>query len=167
MIHGTRDVPIDDGPLWSVSTSDAPPPAGTYSQAVIAGGFVFVSGQTPRLPDGTRLAGSPFDVQTRQALHNLEAVARSAGSSLRRATMVTVYLRDPDNRAEFDEIYREFVADPLPARAIVQSDLFGMELEVSAILLAPAEGGTGAGQDTGLPAGETKAFQDESKVSAK
>jgi reactive intermediate/imine deaminase len=130
-----------------VSTPDAPAPAGSYSQAVMAGGFVFVSGQTPRLPDGTRLTRSPFDVQARQALHNVEAVARSAGSSLRRATMVTVYLRNPDNRTRFDEIYREFVGEPFPARAIVQSDLFGMELEISAVLLATASTETGAGAE--------------------
>ncbi len=133
--------------MQAVATPDAPAPAGTYSQAVTAGGFVFISGQTPRLPDGTRLTRSPFDVQARQALHNVEAVARSAGSSLRSATMVTVYLRNPDNRARFDEIYRDFVADPPPARAIVQSDLFGMELEISAVLLAtpppPPETGEG------------------------
>ncbi|GLY69895.1 RidA family protein [Amycolatopsis taiwanensis] len=130
-----REPPSEDG-RRPVRTPDAPPPAGTYSQAIIAGGFVFVSGQTPRLPDGTRLTESPFDVQARQALRNLEAVAQSAGSSLRHATMVTVYLRDAGNRTVFDEIYREFVGSPFPARAIVQSDLFGMEVEITAVLLA-------------------------------
>lgn len=134
-----HESPPDDG-RRSVRTPDAPPPAGTYSQAIIAGGFVFVSGQTPRLPDGTRLTGSPFDVQARQALRNLEAVARSAGSSLRHATMVTVYLRDPGNRTIFDEVYREFVGSPFPARAIVQSELFGMEVEITAVLLAAPDG---------------------------
>jgi reactive intermediate/imine deaminase len=120
-----------------VHTEDAPPPAGSYSQAVVAGGFVFLSGQIPRTPDGTRLTEAPFDVQARQVLDNLEAVAKSAGTSLRNATMVTVYLRDLGDRTVFEEIYREFLGDPFPARAVVQSNLVGMAVEVSAIALVP------------------------------
>lgn len=119
-----------------VHTEDAPPPAGPYSQGITAGGFVFLAGQTPRTPDGTRLADAPFDVQARQVLDNLEAVARAAGTSLRNATMVTVYLRDLGDRAVFDEIYREFLGDPFPARIILPADLVGMAVEVSAIALA-------------------------------
>ncbi|TDV57915.1 RidA family protein [Actinophytocola oryzae] len=121
-----------------VHTEDAPAPAGSYSQAVVAGGFVFLSGQTPRLPDGTRLTEAPFDVQARQVLTNLEAVARAAGTSLRNATMVTVYLRDLGDRAAFDEVYREFLGDPFPARVILPCDLVGMAVEVSATALVVA-----------------------------
>lgn len=119
-----------------VHSDGAPPPAGSYSQAIVAGGLVFLSGQTPRTPDGTRLSDAPFDVQARQVLSNLEAVAQSAGTSLRHATMVTVYLRDLSDRSAFDEIYREFLGEPFPARIMLPADLVGMAVEVSAIALA-------------------------------
>jgi 2-iminobutanoate/2-iminopropanoate deaminase len=120
-----------------VHTEGAPPPAGPYSQAIVAGGLVFIAGQIPRTADGTRLSDAPFDVQVRQVLDNLEAVATAAGSSLRNATMVTVYLRDLGDRAAFDEIYREFLGDPFPARIMLPADLVGMAVEASAIVLAP------------------------------
>lgn len=63
-----------------IETPTAPPPAGTYSQAIQANGLLFVSGQTPRLPDGTRLNDQPFAVQARQTLTNLEHVAAAAGT---------------------------------------------------------------------------------------
>lgn len=127
----------NDGRL-PAHTDDAPPPAGPYSQAIVAGGLVFLAGQTPRRPDGTRLTDAPVDVQVRQVLDNLEAVARAAGSSLRHATMVTVYLRDLGDRAVFDKIYQEYLAEPFPARIILPADLVGMAVEVSAVVLAPA-----------------------------
>jgi 2-iminobutanoate/2-iminopropanoate deaminase len=121
----------------AVRTDDAPPPAGPYSQAIVAGGLVFIAGQVPRTVDGTRLSDAPFDVQARQVLTNLEAVATAAGTSLRHATMVTVYLKDLGDRAAFDEIYREFLGDPAPARIMLPADLVGMAVEASAIALVP------------------------------
>lgn len=119
-----------------VRTEDAPPPAGPYSQAIIANGLVFLAGQIPRTADGARLSDAPVEVQVRVVLDNLEAVARAAGSSLRNATMVTVYLRDLGDRGVFDEIYQEYLGDPPPARIILPAPLVGMAVEVSAILLA-------------------------------
>lgn len=120
----------------AVSTANAPPPAGTYSQAVVANGFIFLSGQTPRLPDGTRVGNRPFDEQVEIALANLEAVASAAGSSMASAVKVTVYLRDPSCAARFDAIYKDRVGAVPPARTLVQSDLGGFDVEVDAILLA-------------------------------
>lgn len=116
-----------------ITTERAPAPAGTYSQAIAAGGLLWIAGQTPRAPDGTRITGS-FEEQARQTLDNVEAVAQAAGSSLRAAVKVNVYLRDTDNRAKFDEIYREYVGGPAPARCLVQSDLPGFDIEVDAVV---------------------------------
>ncbi|TRW45888.1 RidA family protein [Georgenia yuyongxinii] len=121
-----------------VTTDQAPPPAGTYSAAIVHNGLVYVSGQTARLPSGERLLDAPFEVQVRAAMDNLAAVARAAGTSLAHALTVTVYLRDQGRSGEFDEIYRAYVGDPPPARAIVQSDLSVGELEVTAVLALPA-----------------------------
>jgi 2-iminobutanoate/2-iminopropanoate deaminase len=73
----------------AVVTSAAPPPAGTFSQAIRSNGpLVFISGQTPRGLDGQRLVGAPFEQQARIALDNLEAIARAGGLSLRHAVKV-------------------------------------------------------------------------------
>lgn len=119
----------------AVSTPNAPPPAGTYSQAVVANGFIFLSGQTPRLPDGTRVGDRPFDEQVEIALTNLEAVAQACGSSIAAAVKVTVYLRDPLRAKRFDEIYQARVGRVPPARTLVQSDLAGFDIEVDAIVV--------------------------------
>lgn len=118
----------------AVMTDNAPPPAGAYSQAVIAGRFVFVSGQTPRSASGERRLDSPFAEQVSLALDNLEAIARAADSSLRDAVSVTVYLTDPSRAEQFDEIYRLRVGSPAPARAIVQSSLITGAVEITAVL---------------------------------
>lgn len=122
-----------DNARCAVVTEAAPPPAGGYSQGIAHGELVWVAGQTPRLADGTRLDDQPFGVQARQALRNVDAVAQASGSSLTRALQVTVYLSDPEDRFEFDRIWREFVSEPFPARAVVQSDLPGFAVEIVAV----------------------------------
>lgn len=85
-----------------IKTDRAPAPAGTYGQAIVASGLLWIAGHTPRSPDGTRITGS-FEQQARQTLDNVEAIARAAGTALRAAVKVNVYLRDTDKRAEFDK----------------------------------------------------------------
>ena len=121
-------------PKEPVRTAEAPAPAGAYSQAIATGELVFLAGQGPFRPDGSRVEG-PFDDQARQTFANLAAVAEAAGSSLANAVRVGVFLRDMGNFGAMNEIYREFFSEPLPARTTIQSDLPGFEIEVDAILL--------------------------------
>lgn len=118
----------------SVSTTTAPAPAGPYSQGIAVGRMIYLAGQTPRTPSGERLRDSPFDVQVRQTLDNLEAVAKAAGSSLHEAVKVTVYLRPEAAVADFNAIYAAYVSDPLPARTTIVSDLAVGAVEVDAVL---------------------------------
>ncbi len=118
------------------SSDTAPRPAGSYSVAMEAGGFVFLAGQTPRDRDDVRHGDRPFAFQARMAMDNLEAAANAAGLSLKDAVRVGVFLKDPANAKEFDAIYREYVEEPYPVRALVQSGLVGFDIEVDAILLA-------------------------------
>ena len=69
-------------------------PGGHYSHAVTAGGFVFVSGQLPIAPDGTKLNDAPFEKQAQQVLDNVAAAIKGAGSSLDKLTQVRVYVTD-------------------------------------------------------------------------
>ena len=121
------------GAREAIHTDTAPPPAGTYSQAIRASGLLFVAGQTPRLPDGTRLNDEPFTVQARQALENTAQIAKAADTSFDRAVSVTCYLADIEDRTAFDEVWREFVTAPYPARAVVEAGLPGFAIEISAI----------------------------------
>ena len=131
----------------------APVPAGSYSVAVEAGGFVFLAGQTPRDRDNVRHGDKPFEVQARMALDNLEAAANAAGLTLRDAVRVGVFLKNPTDAREFDAIYSEYVGEPLPARTLTQSNLVGFDIEVDAILKIPApspsteRAGSGRGTD--------------------
>jgi 2-iminobutanoate/2-iminopropanoate deaminase len=120
-----------------IATDRAPAPAGTYSQAIAANGLLWIAGQTPRAPGGTRITGS-FEEQARQTLDNVEAVAHAAGTTLSAAVKVNVYVRDTADRGKFDEIYREYVGHPAPARCLVQSDLPGFDIEVDAVLVLKA-----------------------------
>jgi reactive intermediate/imine deaminase len=117
-----------------IRTDQAPPPAGPYSQAIATGELLFLAGQGPFRPDGTKVEGS-FEDEARQTLANLAAVAEAAGSSLANAVRVGVYLRDMANFPTLNEIYPEFFSEPLPARTTIQSALPGFEIEIDAIVL--------------------------------
>jgi 2-iminobutanoate/2-iminopropanoate deaminase len=128
----------------AISTPNAPAPAGPYSQAVRAGDTVYIAGQTPRTPAGERLLDQPFEVQVRQTLDNLEAIAVAAGGSLKDAVKVSVFLRPGCDVAAFNAIYSDYVGEPLPARITTVSDLSIGDVEVDAILWLPVtrESGT-------------------------
>ena len=85
-----------------------------YSHAVVANGFIFVSGQIPVRPGGapTKVVGSTMQEQTRQALCNVQTILKAAGSSLDRVVKVTVLLARPDLYREMNEAYAEFFPGP-------------------------------------------------------
>src|SRR5688572_22048708 len=93
-----------------------------YSHAVVANGFVFVSGQIAVRPGGapTEIVGTTMQEQTRQALLNVKAILEASGSSMERVVKVTVLLARPDMGKEMNEAYAEFFPGPKPARAIAQ-----------------------------------------------
>jgi 2-iminobutanoate/2-iminopropanoate deaminase len=118
--------------LRQVHTGQAPAPSGGYSQALVAGDFVFLSGQGPFDPSGAVVGESVAD-QLRQAVSNLEAVAREAGSSLDRFVRVGVYMNDLAQFGEMDRAYREIFQEPRPARTTIQTALTGFRIEVDAV----------------------------------
>ncbi len=120
-----------------VSTDDAPKAIGPYSQAVVAGDFVFCSGQIPIVPETGDLIKGSITEQTRQVLKNLSAVLMAAGTSMDRVVKVTVFLRDMDDFGEMNEEYGKWFTNDPPARAAVQvarlpKDV-GIEIEAIAI----------------------------------
>jgi 2-iminobutanoate/2-iminopropanoate deaminase len=121
---------------WAVSTSDAPAAIGPYSQAIRAGGFLFVSGQIPLDPATGALVGGGIADQTRQVLRNLGAILRAAGSSFDRVVKTTVYLQDMSEFAAMNEVYASFFPAPAPARATIQAAGLPRDVRVEIDLIA-------------------------------
>jgi 2-iminobutanoate/2-iminopropanoate deaminase len=104
-----------------ISTDAAPRAIGPYSQAVVAGGFVFCSGQIALDPaSGELLAGSDVATQTRRVLDSLKAVLEAAGSSLGQVAKTTIYLMDLADFGTVNAVYAEYFTGAPPARATVQ-----------------------------------------------
>ena len=102
-----------------VQTEHAPVAIGPYSQAIKAGGFVFVSGQIPIDPQTGEFVSGGVGEQTDRVLKNLSAVLEASGSSLEQVVKTTVFLADMRDFGAMNEVYgRFFMADP-PARATV------------------------------------------------
>ena len=109
------------GPLAPVSTPDAPGAIGPYSQAIIAGGFLFASGQIPLDPTTGTITEGGITAQAHQVLQNLGAVLKAAGISYDRVVKTTVYLSDMANFPAVNEIYATYFPAPAPARATIQA----------------------------------------------
>ena len=108
-------------PLTAVHTANAPAAIGPYSQAVCAGGFVYVSGQIPLDPATGEFAGPDIRTQTRQSLRNIAAILAAAGSGMDRVVITTVLLKDIGDFAAMNEVYAEAFTAPYPARAAFEA----------------------------------------------
>jgi 2-iminobutanoate/2-iminopropanoate deaminase len=119
-----------------VSTKNAAPPGGTYSQGIIANGLVYTAGCGPNDPEG-RLVGDNIADQTRQVLHNLSAILAEAGSSLSDVVKVTTHLAEPARDfAGYDAVCREIFPKPYPVRTTVGSHLVGILVEIDVVAVA-------------------------------
>lgn len=106
--------------MRAVHTDAAPAAIGPYSQAVVAGGVVYCSGQIALDPVSGALIEGDVATQTRQVLRNLEAVLAAAGSGLDRVVKCTVFLKSMDDFAKMNAVYTEFFPAWKPARAAVE-----------------------------------------------
>jgi 2-iminobutanoate/2-iminopropanoate deaminase len=111
-----------------------------YSHAVVANGFVFVSGQIAVRPGGgpTDVVGTTMQEQTRQAMRNVETVLKVAGSGLDKVVKITILLARPDQMKEMNEAYAEFFPGNKPARAIARlgPEIPGILVSIEAMALA-------------------------------
>lgn len=121
----------------AIHSDNAPAAIGTYSQAIRAGEFVFLSGQIPLDPATMELVGEDFEARARRVFDNLSAVAAAAGGSLDQIVKLTVYLTDLDNFAAVNRVMEDYFAVPYPARAAlgVASLPKGADIEADAILI--------------------------------
>ena len=123
--------------LKIVSTADAPAAIGPYAQAVRAGNLLYTSGQIPLTPAGELVVGT-IQEQTRQVLSNLQAVLAAEGTDFRNVIKTTVFLKDMNQFAEFNEVYASYFGAHTPARSTVEvarlpKDVF-VEIELIAAI---------------------------------
>ncbi len=118
-----------------VQTDQAPQAIGPYSQAIVAGGMVFCSGQIPLTPSGELVAGD-VETQTHQVMKNLGAVLEAAGSSYAKIVQTTCYLADMNDFPAFNKVYAEYVREPFPARATVQVARLPRDVKVEVACIA-------------------------------
>ena len=119
----------------TISTEEAPAAVGAYSQATTIDDLVFTAGQIPLTPEGDLLDGADIDIQTEQALENVEAVLEAAGASMADVLKMRVYLADIDDFEEMNDIYETFFDEDPPARSAIGVDALpkGVGVEIEAI----------------------------------
>ena len=121
-----------------VSTSKALEAGGPYSQAVIAGGFVYTSGQIPLEPSTREVVAGDIKVQTTRVLENLRILLEECGSSIDNVIKTTVYIKDMKQISEVNEVYGRYFEKEPPARSCVEVSRLpkdvGIEIEAVAIM---------------------------------
>jgi len=123
----------------AVSTAGAPAALGPYSQAIVAGGFVFCSG-TVGIDPATGVPGNGIEAQTELALRNLGAILAEAGSSLSGLVKTTIFYADVADFPVINAVYERFMPDPPPARSAPASVVLprGLLISIEAIAAVPA-----------------------------
>jgi 2-iminobutanoate/2-iminopropanoate deaminase len=120
--------------LQIINTKLAPAAIGPYSQGVVAGGFLFVSGQIPLNPQTGEIVGGGIAAQTKQVLENMKAIVESAGGQMSNVVKVTIYIVEMQQFAVVNQIYETYFSSPFPARACVEVSKLpkGVEVEMDA-----------------------------------
>jgi 2-iminobutanoate/2-iminopropanoate deaminase len=132
-----RTLATEEGSMRkTVMAEKGPAPAGPYSHAVVANGFVFISGQGPVDPE-TGTMPDAFADQVRQTLSNVQTILEAAGTSVENVVKVNAYVTDLTRFSEFNEVYKEFFQHDPPARTTVATALLGMLVEVDCIAALP------------------------------
>lgn len=122
----------------AVTSDKAPPALGPYSQAIVAGGFVFCSGTVGIDPETGALADT-IEGQTERALLNLSAILEAAGSSLEHVVKTTVFYTDLEDYGKINEVYARFMPTPAPARSAPGNVQLpkGIQISIDVIALTP------------------------------
>lgn len=124
----------------AIATEHAPKAIGPYSQAIVANGFAFLSGQVGIDPATGEIVKGGTEPEARRVLENLRAVLAEIGVGFESVVRTTIYLVDLGDFALVNAIYGEHVKAPLPARATVQVSALpkGARVEIDAVAVVPA-----------------------------
>jgi len=116
--------------LKKVHTDNAPAAVGPYSQAMIAGDFMYVSGQLPMDPAAGKIVDGGIEDQTRQSLTNAMSILAEAGVDYKNVVKTTVFLKDMNEFGAMNGVYAEFFTDHKPARAAVEVARLPLDVKV-------------------------------------
>jgi 2-iminobutanoate/2-iminopropanoate deaminase len=120
-----------------VHTDNAPAAIGPYSQAIVAGNFLYTAGQIPLDPNTGQIVPGDVTVQTERVMRNLTAVLEAAGTSWANVVKTTVFLQDMADFPRVNEVYGRMIGDARPARSTVQVSALprGVLVEIDAVAL--------------------------------
>ena len=119
-----------------ITTNEAPAAIGVYSQAVVSGNTLYISGQIPLVPDSMEIVSENIEAQIEQVFDNLTAICVAAGAKLDDAIKFNVYLTDLAHFPKVNTAMEQRLAAPYPARAVVEVSALpkGVQVEVDAIV---------------------------------
>jgi 2-iminobutanoate/2-iminopropanoate deaminase len=126
-------------PRQAVASPNAPKAIGPYSAALRAGGWLFVSGQVPLVPETGAMLDGDIAAQTRRVLQNIGALLESGGLSFAHVARTTVYLADMNDFAAMNDVYRTFFSEPYPARSTVQAARLPRDARIEIDVIASVE----------------------------
>ncbi len=117
-----------------IKTDKAPKPIGPYSQGILVGKLLFISGQIPVVPETGELIKGDIERETEQILKNIKAIVEETGGGMDNIVKTTIYITDVGNFSKVNETYGKFFQKEPPARATVVSNLpKGVDIEIEAI----------------------------------
>jgi len=125
--------------MKTISTSSAPAAIGPYSQGIVAGGFLFTSGQIPLVPENMSFLDGTIEEQTRRVLENLDAVLAAAGTSWNRVVKTTVFMVDLADFGKMNAVYEQHLGDARPVRSTVQVAALPRKAKVEIDLIAEVD----------------------------
>ncbi len=119
-----------------IQTDAAPQAIGAYSQAVVAGQTLYVSGQIPLVPETMEIDDGDIGAKVRRVFANVQAVVQAGGGRLEQVVKVNVYLTDIGNFPVVNEVLAEYFDEPFPARAVIGAAALpkGVPVEVDAVV---------------------------------
>jgi 2-iminobutanoate/2-iminopropanoate deaminase len=120
----------------AVVTDKAPKAIGPYSQGIIFGDLVFVSGQIPIEPATGELVNGPIEMQARRVFMNLAAILEAAGSNLDNVLKATIFLKNIGDFAKINEVYTEYFRETFPARAVAESSRLPRDASIEIDVIA-------------------------------
>ena len=119
-----------------ISTTKAPQAIGPYSQAIVANGMLYVSGQIPVNP-ATGEVSSDISEQTKQSMENIKAILEEAGTNFSKVVRCGIFIKNMDDFVKVNEVYGSYFIEPYPARATVEVSRLPKDVlvEIDAIVL--------------------------------
>ena len=128
-------MPDSNSPV-PITTNQAPAAIGPYSQGVVAGNLLFISGQLPLNPATGDFVEGGIEERAHQCLKNIKAIAEAAGTGLDRAVKLTVFMTNMNDFTKINQVYAQYFNATLPARSAVQVAALpkNADIEIEAIL---------------------------------